>query len=91
MLVAHPKYEVWDIASGELAIHARSVCAGRTCTIHNPSTHAMNAWPMHWRPDRHMMERMCPTHNVGHPDPDDAAYRARQGDHDTVHNCCGCC
>jgi hypothetical protein len=36
------------------------------------------------------MERICPC-GVGHPDPDDAAYRLSQGDDDTTHGCCGCC
>lgn len=36
------------------------------------------------------MERTCP-HGVGHPDPDDAAYRASQGDTDCTHGCDWCC
>lgn len=34
----------------------------------------MREWPMNWRSDRGIMERICP-HGVGHIDPDDAAYR----------------
>jgi hypothetical protein len=60
------------------------------CCIHNPSKHHMVTWPMHWRDARAIMERIC-AHGVGHPDPDDAAYRAGRGDTDTVHGCDGCC
>jgi hypothetical protein len=34
----------------------------------------MKDWHTHWRDDRKLMERICP-HGVGHPDPDDLAYK----------------
>jgi hypothetical protein len=38
------------------------------------------------------MERLCPEHGVGHPDPDDAAFNVRMGRaYLNVHGCCGCC
>lgn len=50
----------------------------------------MREWPATWRDDRGIVERHC-EHGIGHPDPDDAAYRATRGDVDTVHGCDGCC
>jgi hypothetical protein len=64
-------------------VHDPAGCAGRACTIHNPSNHHMRAWPQHWRGDRGLVERICP-HGVGHPDPDEVAT-------DTTHGCDGCC
>lgn len=73
-------------------VHPSDQCAGEFCVMHNPSDHHMRRWPMHWRSDRALMERICPNHGVGHPDPDDLAYHVRQGDGwQTVHGCCGCC
>lgn len=52
-------------------------------------------WPQHWRADRLLMERIC-KHGVGHPDPDDIAYkRIQHGDSvaesESIHGCDGCC
>lgn len=71
-------------------VHPPERCAGRACVVHNPSDHHMVGWPLNWRDDRGIMERVCP-HGIGHPDPDDLAYRVsirRGGD---VHGCDGCC
>jgi hypothetical protein len=73
-----------------LRVHNRKLCEGRNCCIHNPSDHHMVNWEMNWRSDRRIMERICP-HGVGHPDPDDAAFRVTIGDTDTIHGCDGCC
>tara|TARA_R110000787_G_scaffold16774_5_gene52582 strand:+ start:3125 stop:3385 length:261 start_codon:yes stop_codon:yes gene_type:complete len=64
-------------------IHPRAKCKGPNCVIHNPSDHHMRDWPLHWREDRGIFERICP-HGVGHPDPDDISI-------DTTHGCDGCC
>ena len=64
-------------------VHPSTACAGERCCIHRPSPHHMRGWAMNWRPDRHLMERLCP-HGVGHPDPDDT-------NPDGVHGCDGCC
>lgn len=38
------------------------------------------------------LERICPEHGVGHPDPDDAAYQELIGKgYMNTHGCCGCC
>lgn len=54
-------------------VHPELACAGRDCVIHNPTDHHMRSWPLHWRNDRGLFERIC-THGVGHPDPDQFAY-----------------
>lgn len=66
-------------------VHDLGQCKQGPCPVHNPSDHHMRAWPTHWRPDRKIMERLCP-HGVGHPDPD-CMYAGR----DTIHGCDGCC
>lgn len=76
-----------------LRVHSRKLCEGRFCCIHNPSQHHMVTWPMNWRSDRGIMERLC-IHGIGHIDPDDADYRkSRDGDNydSGVHGCDGCC
>lgn len=79
-----------------LNVHERGQCAGEWCCIHNPSDHHMQEWPLNWRGDRRIMERLCP-HGVGHPDPDDAAFRRRVAKKHSAyfdqgaHGCDGCC
>ena len=88
-----------DYATGTgqrlIGVHDESECEGRGCVIHHPSDHHMKDWPTHWRGGglfdvSCLMERIC-EHGVGHPDPDDAAFRASRGDSDTTHGCDGCC
>lgn len=72
-------------------VHHPGVCAGRPCVIHAPTGHHMRSWPLLWRDDRGVFERIC-RHGVGHPDPDQRdwwqeAGRAGLG----VHGCDGCC
>lgn len=84
-------------ASGDDAVlgdvHPETKCAGRACVVHNPSDHRMRDWPLVWRADKGgSMERTCPEHGVGHPDPDDLAYHVAEGrDWVANHGCCGCC
>lgn len=71
-------------------VHPREVCeaAGFPCVLHSPSDHHMRGWQTYWRDDRGLMERICPCHGIGHPDPDDLAHHARQGrDYLGVHGC----
>lgn len=49
--------------------HDPSLCAGRPCTIHNRTDHAMRSFPQHWRNDRGIMERINPFGGAC-PDPD---------------------
>ena len=72
-------------------VHAPSECQGRPCCIHHPSDHPLADAPLHWRPDKRVMERICP-HGVGHDDPDDYAYRSTINPNARrVHGCDGCC
>ena len=57
-------------------VHDESKCKGEHCCIHNPSDHHMKDFPTNWRDDRYLMERICPC-GVGHPDPDDLAFKKR--------------
>jgi hypothetical protein len=73
--------------------HGRDKCDGRACCIHDPSDHHMRTWPLNWRSDTGVMERICP-HGVGHPDPDHMAYVRSLGaglEWQGVHGCDGCC
>lgn len=72
-------------------VHDPAKCAGEACVVHNPSDHHMRDWPLNFRGDRGLMERLCP-HGIGHPDPDALAWHARQGrTWQSVHGCDGCC
>lgn len=82
------------LLNGErITTHAPEACRGSFCCIHNPSDHKMVSWDRAIRFDRNcLMERICPKHRVGHPDPDSAAFLKRIGQYDGgVHGCCGCC
>lgn len=87
----------FDLGDGHwlLNTHGPDQCAVETCVLHNPSHHHMSEWPLHWRGDRRMFERICPC-GVGHPDPDQVRFWERQfgaekGSVLTTHGCCGCC
>lgn len=68
--------------------HAPDQCIGEHCTVHNRSDHVMRKFPQHFRWDRGIMERICPEHGTGHPDPDSPWAK---GSYEWVHGCCGCC
>ena len=85
--------EVYETGTGQIIrVHTKDKCEGNHCVIHNPSDHIMRDFPTHWRDDRNMMERIC-HHGVGHPDPDDLAYKKDNNlpDSNGIHGCCGCC
>lgn len=73
--------------------HSPDQCAGQWCCVHNPSNHHMRTWNRYYRVDKgFLLERICPKHGVGHPDPDSLAFFERNGDWAMgVHGCCGCC
>lgn len=91
-----PANDVIGLFDGRvLQVHPPSSCAGRECCIHNPSEHPLRMAPLSWRSDRRLMERIC-EHDVGHPDPDDLAWkRVELGDDEAwgfgIHGCDGCC
>ena len=77
-----------------LVVHPSTACEGQSCCIHNPSSHPLDTAPLNWRSDIRLMERTCP-HGVGHPDPDDLAWKQVAMGTDAsaydVHGCDGCC
>lgn len=88
--------EIWVGPGGLILenVHPGERCAGQPCCLHSPSEHHMREWPLNWRNDRQLMERLCP-HGVGHPDPDDLAYGEQVSPGSTrwrgIHGCDGCC
>jgi hypothetical protein len=78
-----------------LNAHEEGECKGEFCSIHRPSDHVMVEFPLYWRGDRGLMERICP-HGIGHPDPDDLAFKkANMPNYENyafgIHGCDGCC
>ena len=88
------KLEEYMTGTGQrVLVHNKESCKGGNCCIHNPSDHHMKDWPTNWRGDRGLMERLCPC-GVGHPDPDDLAFKESIGVDvkvEAIHGCCGCC
>lgn len=88
--------EIWVGPDGSIFenVHPQEACEGRACCIHAPSNHSMRDFPLHYRNDRGLMERICP-HGIGHPDPDDLAYKEMvmpgSGYAWGSHGCDGCC
>lgn len=68
-------------------VHPTTVCEGHRCPLHNRSDHPMRDFPQQWRPDRRILERICP-HGVAHPDPD---LNFPSTSHEWIHGCDGCC
>jgi hypothetical protein len=69
------KVQIAGMPEGQVLInvHPMDNCVGRPCVVHNPSDHHMRSWPLHWRNDRGIFERIC-EHGTGHPDPDQFAF-----------------
>lgn len=88
------RVRITDVADLNLVgVHPADACAGQSaCPMHNPSDHHMRAWEVVWRADRGILERICPRHGVGHPDPDQFPYWDANGmEAEAVHGCCLCC
>ena len=83
--------------SALMQVHSVKFCVP-PCPVHGPtSEHPLRDSPLVWRGARRMWERMCP-HGIGHPDPDDLAYKRRHMDPEVytrhayeIHGCDGCC
>ena len=78
-----------------LLVHDRKDDCEQGCVIHKPTGHSMVLFPTLWREDRGLMERICP-HGIGHPDPDDIAFKRRtkgetHAHNEGIHGCDGCC
>jgi hypothetical protein len=78
-------------------IHSAEECKG-PCPIHKPTAHHMRDWPLCWRGDKGIFERLCP-HGIGHPDPDSLTHADEWFTEEVVdsaaalgvHGCDGCC
>jgi hypothetical protein len=84
---------VSEDGDGVLKTHAANDdCFTYGCVVHNPTRDSVMAgFPLNWREDRGIMERICP-HGVGHPDFDSANYNIRAGAARlNSHGCDGCC
>lgn len=72
-------------------VHDELHCAGQTCMVHNPLHTHMDDWPLHWRSDRGIFERICAC-GIGHPDPSQFEYwRETKQEWQIIHGCCGHC
>ena len=72
-------------------VHSSASCAGDHCVIHNPLHTHMDSWPLIWRDDRGIFERIDPL-GCGHPDPSQYDYwTATKQEWQTVHGCSGLC
>lgn len=84
----------YDSTGQLMSYHSAQDCTGR-CPIHDPSDHHMVGWPLHLRADlvQPLMERLCPQHGIGHPDPDSVEFIIQITGDDGwgIHGCCGCC
>lgn len=92
--------EVWQLSEAEqvVGVHPGQNCTG-PCPLHRPGHHAMREFPLHWRNDMAIFERICP-HGVGHPDPDTILWFGvavpggggiTAASTFAVHGCDGCC
>lgn len=83
--------DIWEfILNNRMHVHHEMECWGRVCIVHSPTDHPMRSWPLHWRSDRAIFERICP-HRVGHYDPDQQAYHDEIGESwQSIHGCDGC-
>ena len=65
-------------------------CEGEFCPLHRPKPGAWDSWPLLWRSDRRIMERVCP-HGCGHPAVEQLDHWTATGRmYQAVHGCCGC-
>jgi hypothetical protein len=72
-------------------VHSARTCRHWHCVIHNPLAHHMEDWPLIWRSDRLIFERICP-HGLGHPDPSQFDYWDETGqEYQGIHGCDFCC
>lgn len=77
--------------SGQLLHHHSAEHCDVPCPFHQPSAHHMVTWPLNWRGDLGLLERICPD-GIGHPDPDSLAYLETNGEQGLgIHGCDGCC
>lgn len=84
-------WEDWSGSWGTLKVHAAGTCQGDWCVVHKPMPGPWTDWPLHWRGDRNIMERICPC-GVGHPAAEQLGWWASSGrEFMSIHGCCGRC
>lgn len=66
--------------------HRAGQYAGKHCTIHRRSNHALRRWTQAWCPDTVAMYRVC-RHGTWYPDPDEPADHHDRYD-PVVNPCC---
>jgi len=71
-----------------LLSHEYDECANDVCSLHKRTDHHMREYKQIFSYNMGIMLRFC-SHDVGHPDPDDA--KIINGSHDGTHQCDGCC
>lgn len=91
MTGVEPGFDMFSLPTGQiLRSHPESSCIA-PCPLHSPSDHPMRDWPLLWRSDRRLFERICP-HGTGHPDPDHVAFADPDGTSGVaLHGCDMCC
>lgn len=73
------------------SVHSEWKCHGRPCVIHRPTNHRMRKWPLAWRDEPGIFDRVC-AHGISHPDPDQFDYWRSEGlMHHGMHSCDSCC
>lgn len=100
ILASPPKLslETWHVGISILQnVHRQDKCQG-PCPFHSPSDHHMVDWDVEWDQkwnNSPRLWRICPDHEVGHPDPDVVTWMKANlkleedpGDH---HCDCVCC
>lgn len=68
-------FDLIALDSGQkMRVHSGRSCLDvNGCAVHNPSDHPLKRFPLHWRWDKRIFERICEC-GVGHPDPDSLRY-----------------
>jgi hypothetical protein len=90
--------ETWHVGDLLLQnVHREDKCQG-PCPFHGPSDHHMVEWDVEWDPkwsNSPRLWRICPEHEVGHPDPDVVTWMKKTltlpGDPGQHHCDCQCC
>lgn len=91
--------EMYRTGTGQvIQVHPEGTCSGEYCVIHKPMPGIGSDWPTHWRGDGlfdllRLMERICPTHGVGHPAREQYGFWIENGLFSTMsrHGGCECC
>ena len=87
--------EHYKLGDGRILLHHDIQDCEPPCVFHSPIRDVKYDWPLIWRADRQLVERVCPC-GIGHP-ATEQVERVRQQKGDgaassmSVHGCCGAC